>query len=489
VTLSDLRERAARSSWAWWLLLLGAAGPPTPAEPTPILQASSGTHPIEMATRLEIAGVRGTISLRLGPPGAMRFEARSLDATHGLRAVKLGIEEDGTLVIGPVSDELILLDVLVSPEVKPSVSASQSKLLVGGLHSDLEVTGEKLEARIRGVQAHVRADVVGGTFYVEGVTGLELGATDASAEVTYVYGTADLDLLGGSLRLEQADEVDAYLEGVQASLTRVSGRTRVTTLGGALRATDLRGGGELTLEETALELRQSAGDFVVETDAALTLLGVEGTLVVRSRGAKIEGKRLGAVTVESDGAPVVLEEVSGACDVRGTALELSVVSSKETVNVHTAASHVEVKSAEKPVTIENEFGDVEVAGAKERVEVRSRQGTVRVVDLEAALVVTADGPAVEASWVRFNDNENSKVHNESGDLRVRVPASSRCFIEASAPRGRVESGLANVPASEDGHSARGEHTGGARSAPQVKKPTLQLTSASGDVYLGTGNEE
>jgi len=477
-----------RGLMALLLLLLATSGYVRAEEPLLLSEDAGGILELEGENRIEIVGFTGSVRVRQGKAGELRYAARRLDDRKVDHPLALWVE-DRLLRIMPLegqADSPVFLEVSVGPDLQPSVELSDSTLQVAGLYGNVDVKGSNLQLTARMIDGSLNLELSKSRLSVANVTeGLSLTGSEITAELEQLHGPVTIDIEGGALGLFSIhDASDVTLERADLTAHTLIGEIRLEAEEGVISLTDLRGGAELRLSEASLQMAGTKGSIRVDTDAELRFNGHEGSLTVRSRGALVHGGQAkgGNLDIEASSAEVRLEECEGLTAVRGDDLNVHVMKSKDDLTISTTYSTVLVEAPEKAVTIENEFGDVEVREAAQPVKVSSRDGDVRLIDSKGRVEVKADGPAVEVGWAALTGDVASTIENERGDVTVHIPPGVRCRVEAHAPHGRIESELADLQVSDDGHRTAGVLLGGKSAAPYVKKPTIRVTSG-GDLYL------
>ena len=464
-----------------------ALGTAVAQEPLLLSEDAGGILALEGERELEISEIHGSILVRPGKEGELRFAARDVSDRTAERPVALCLDGK-TLRLTPLEgapDLPLRLEVALPPRLEAHLEVSDSKVQLTGLKGTTEVRGERLELTGRMFDGSLDLDVKESSIHVIGVSEeLNIEGEDLYARlenVTYLSLTLD----GGEVHVNRVlGEVDADVENTDLTVDGVSGRLRVRASGGTLAIAGCAGGAELELVESPLDLRLTKGTIDVETDSEVEFQGHEGPLSIRSRGASVRGSQAsgGALLIETYGAEVRVEDFEASTTIRGDNLEVHAVSCKGDLTVDTAYSTVVVEKAENPVSIENEFGDVEVREASQLVQVVSREGDVRIDALKGPARVSGEGPEVAVHWSGMSGNETSVIENSRGDVRVSLPTNLRCQFDLAAPHGRVESDIGDVQISDDGHYAAGGLLGGGGRTPYVKRPTIRVTSA-GDLYF------
>lgn len=475
------------------VLVMGMAVAAAVAQEALLLsEDAGGILALEGERELEIAGLHGSILVRPGKAGELRFAARDVDDRTAERPVALWLEGN-TLRLTSLEgapDVPVRLEVAMPPSLETRLDVSDSKVQLTGLKGTTEVRGERLELIGRMFDGSFDLEVRESTVHVIGVSE-ELSVDGEQLfvrleNVTYLSLTLD----GGEVHVNRVlGDVDADVENAALTVDGVSGELRLHASGGALAIAGCAGGAELELVEAPLDLRLTKGTFDVETDAEVVFQDHEGPLSIRSRGAAVRGSRAlgGALSIETNGAEVRVEDFEAATTIRGDNLEVHASVCKGDLTVDTAYSTIVVEQAEKAVSIENEFGDVEVREASQLVQVVSRDGDVRIDALKGPAQVSGEGPEVAVHWSGLSGNETSVIENARGDVRVSLPTNTRCRFDLAAPHGQVVSDIGDVEVSDDGHFATGGLLGGGRPTPYVKQPTIRATSA-GDLYFNGASQ-
>jgi hypothetical protein len=471
-------------------MLAAVASEPWASDAILLSEEAGGILELEDERRLEVSGFRGSIALRLGKLGELRFAARNLTGERVKRPVALWLD-GSTLRIVPTDDAAgapVRLEISMSSTLSARVSAVDSQIHISGLHGEVEVRGERLDLTLRTVDGSVDVEIEKGTVLIEGVAEeLTLAGSELEGRVQRVTGALTVRLEDSLVESSGVQGgLDADLDETEFSLASSKGRVRVEAERGSLQLRDCRVEAELLLSETPLGLYQTEGSIEVDTDAEVVFDGHNGPLHIRGIGSAVRGARTsgGLLEIETSGAEVLLEALEGSTMIRGADLEIQVKESKGELTVTTTASTIVVESPESTVSIENDFGDIRVQDAVKLVKIDSRDGEVRLFGIKGPVDVSAEGPEVEVIWASLGGAETSSVENSRGDVRVTLPSKFRCRIDASAPHGRIEADLKDLQVTDDGHHASGILMGGHRPAAQVKKPTIRLKSG-GDVYIDT----
>jgi len=471
------------------LLLLAALTASVAAEPEPRLIADDPGALIELEgeSQLEIRGLQGTLALRPGKPGELRYEARTRDNQRSPRPVALWVQ-GRKLSLRPVDGDGgtdCLVELAVPPGLAVDVGASSSIVSVYALDGPFRFSGTGSELMTRGLTGRVDLQLTGGKVQVSGSEqAVRLESRDAAVLLEHTAGPVTLQLAGSTLDIQWArDTVEGDLDGVAVTAGDVEGLLRLTAAGGSLELQRASGGATLDLSGTPLALEQTRGEIDVVTDAPVTFARHDGPLKILGYGAAVTGSgSVGPIDVETDGAEVRLEQIGAGGLIRGRDLDLQLLGAEGDLTLRTMSSKLLLKRVGGPLTIDTELGTVEVAGAAGRVTVNSRNGDVLLRGLKAPLALVADGGEVDVGWVSLAISEDVSVQNSNGSLRVQLPRNASVRIDAHARSGRVESDVPGIEVSEDGHTASGLVSEG-RVAPQAKRPALHLRSED-DLYIG-----
>ena len=450
-------------------------------EPILFSEDSAGIVELSGHNRLEIRDIRGTISVRVGKEGELRYMCRARDNRRTERPIALWIEGH-TLTLRPLEgreDEELLIEVAVAPDVRVRAEVEESKLLVYGLQGALNVTARNATVDVRGVAGSVEVEARGGSVRIENAEqDVTLDGKEIEAELRRIGGFLTLTLRDSTAKLNSlSGSVEADLDQSTMFGLTIQGAIRADASGGSIELRDARRGGNLRLDETTLVLAQTRGLYEVETNADVEFQNIDGPLHVNSFGGALRGTGSGgAVRIVTSDAEVLLENMGGETRIEGSHLKVRVKSVKGDLHIDAIQSEVEVLQADGKVEVRNEFGDVTVRKASKAVRIDSSAGNVRAYELRGPLELRADGNQVDVSWTAMGREKDSFVENRGGDLIVVFPMKAGCRIDAQARNGRVESRLpGSVRVSDDGRKASG-------SLGRVTRPTIQLRAA-GNLYM------
>jgi hypothetical protein len=463
------------------VLLLASVSPAVAAdEPYVLLEQADGAAAPDGQTRVEVAGIQGTLYLRAGAPGELRFSARSLTNRREERAVALWVVDDVLRFEPPAehSGEPLLLEVGVPPEMSVHVEAAASHVTLSSLEGPATVEGSELEVEVRGVKGAVELELDDSKLLVAGAEDdLSLRGTGIDGKVTYVTGFVSVAVRESKLELVEIDgDTDIDLADTSFVIDSMTEMLRLVAVGGEVGALNLRKGLQMELEGAKLELMQVSGPMEVDTDGSVEFRDLDGDLVVHSFGGLVRGiGNAGSLRIDSSDAEVRLENVTGSTRIEGDRLKVSLESMQGDVGVSVTASEVRIQNSKGAVDVSNDYGDVVVKSAQKKVKIASRDGNVLVEELEAPVEIQADGERVMVSWSQVARDENCVIANDGGEVWLTFPTKWGGTVDAVSEYGQVESEIPAVVVSDDGSKAYG-------TVRRMAQPRIQVKSG-GDLYL------
>lgn len=430
------------------------------AEPTLLAEQGGGRLPIEGEGALRLRDIRGTISLRSGLDGELRFLATEGSPKGEERPV--AVWSDGnTLILEPAAgnEEVeYFLEIAMSRDLDIEVELYDASLTVNGLAGGVSGAVEHVELIVRGAQGDVDLEASSSVVELQSVGGgVAVSGDGNDVRVGKAAGDVDLTLEGGTLVVREVGaRIAGDLDGVGARIESVAEPFELTASDGSLELSAIEGGATLRLTGTTLSMDACKGDFMIETDADVAFRGMEASIHVNGYGGNVTGQgNIGLVEAKTSGGTIRLSEINGPVGVEGDRLDVSVEQVSGEIRMFVSSSTVTVVGAAAEVSIESEFGDVEVRGAKAAVTILSENGDVRASELTGPLTVEADGSLVDVAWNSMTFDTECRVENRSGDVTVVLPRHGGGRIEASAGFGRVDSDVEGIEISEDGDRASG----------------------------------
>jgi hypothetical protein len=441
---------------------------------------SAAIVPLTSESRLQVEGLEGDFSVRLGKDGELRFSSVDRSDRSEL-PLELWLHRNTLTLRAPAdtAETPRIVQVSVPANVAVTVALDGGAVNASGLRDSLDISGSELTVDVRGIGGAVELDLEGGSLFASTIDGeLVVNGREVETELKFIGGDVDLDLADSRARLENmrgALELD--VEGGSVTLKDSMGPPiKVAARESRLDFRAVANGGELNLEETPLTLRECKGDLMIETDAEVQFNETEADLHVNNWGGSVRGSgNEGLLEIKTEGSQVMVENIKGPLRIQGDRLEVSAKEIAGELLIYATSSNVTVAGAAAGVTVENEFGDVIVSGSSRTAQVTSRDGSVRVLDHTGVVEVDAEGPEVEVSWSSVGRDKDSRIENAAGDVTVRFPRNGVCRLEARSRFGRIETDLPDVSVSDEGNHASGLLGRGSR-------PTVHVLS-EGDVVL------
>ena len=469
------------------LLLLSSCALVVRAQDEPKLErvysGSGGMIPIERATLLKIEGVVGTLVLRGGKPGELRYEARTLDDKRQPRAIAIDRRGSSELRLGhadAATTERLIVEVAVAPQLSLVVRAQDTRLVVTGIGGEFAVRGERLDIDVRGNYGAVSIDLDTGKLHLENSSSdVHVAGKALEAELRGVGGALGLELEKSRATVDGvARETEARLDETALILSRGQGALRLQASGGSVELRESGESVEARLEGAPLKLTGGAGKVHVESDTDVDFSGVAGALSVEGYGGAVRGTGgTGSISIKKSDAEVSLVDFGGTSVVLGDKLRLRVSRAKSPVQVETVSSEITIEDVSSAVTVKNEFGDVSVARAAGGLRVDSRNGRVTAQAVRGPVDIRADGDEVSVEWVELSPSGDQRVENASGSVVARLPGQAACRVEAESTYGTVRSAFPAVERTGE-RSAAGNLNGGAQPVVRIK--------AGGDIAIEAG---
>jgi len=470
------------------LAILALCWAPALAQPVMLSDESGASLVLEGESVLEVVGVTGSIVLR-GAQGDLRYEARTLDNRREDHQVALWLE-GSTLRLTPLEGDEglpMLIEIGVPSRLDVVVRCDGCRVHASAIAGHLDIDGSRIELEARAIYGGATLRIDGGSINVNGADAdLEIEGKGLGVNVQNVRASVFLALESSHVDIATVGEsVEGELEGSSFVGTGLEGLLRLDVAEGSVDLAACNGGGELYLTDSPLVLDGTKGILDVETDAEVEFHGHEGGLKITGRGAAVTGDGTqGLLEIETDEAEVRLENLTGTSKIFGHGLELTVTASRGELELQLTSSSVRLDRCVANITVENDFGDVEIISASQLVKITTRDGDVRLTDFKGSLQLAANGPAVEVAWSAIETQQDSSIENEGGNVRLTLPSTASCKIEADAPYGRIESDLKELQVADDGHSATLNMNSNPR-APHVKRPLIRVRS-DGELWIGTG---
>ncbi len=479
-----INAHSIRSAFVFCALGLYLAGTAVADEPILLAEEARGLVVVEEQNRLELSGISGTLSVRAGRPGEIRFMARTLDEPREEIPVAIWQVGNGFRMLPAEGHEEqpILLETSVGPGVAVSVEVFDSRLTLQGIRDDVEVDGAGLELSARALTGNAEFRISESTLSLDGLEGaLTLTGEGIEASARRVGGGATLTVQEGALGItEFRGGVEADFENIVFRGEKLDGDFRGQADGGEFHLSDMKGDGELWLNEVPLSLERLTGRMEVDTDAAVEFTQIAADLTVRhSRfGSSIRGAgSQGNLDLDMNGGTVVLSGLEGPTKLRGSDLSVELKDVNGAVDIQTRSSTIQIEKAAGGISIKNDFGNVSIQKASETVKVVNEGGDVSILQFRGQAEVRADGGEVVVKWAQIGTTANSRIENEDGDVHVSFPEGAGCRIDAEAPYGRIEAEHPDIRVTADGNFASGV-------LGRRNQPVIEVKSGA-DLFLKT----
>ena len=461
-------------------IVLAAAWSPVSLAQEPVLfeEASSGILELSGHSSLEIEGFAGTVFVRAGKQGELRYSAATRTVKREPHPVALWLRGRKIIfrpVAGLETDELIL-EITLPEGLRLRIDHHGGKVQVASVLGDVSVRAVESEVDIRGAAEKVSVELEGGTLRLENLAGLATvsGTKVGTVHLVRLTGAVDLSLLesvihASAISMLRLDLGNSTLE-VEGSVGWISGNA----IDSRLELVNVRGGGSLQLENTPLSIKRSRGSFEIDTDAEFTFRALQGTLKVTGFGGAVIGDgHSGEVIVVNRDARISLKNIGGPVVLNGQALKIELVEIRNTVTMHVVDSEVFAERVRGGFEVHNEFGDVSVKGVEGPTRITSRNGSVQARDLTGSVDIEAAGPEVRVEWKTIGRDGDSRIENSAGDVYVVFPAGAGAKVEAEADS--IESDIEELRIGNDGRFANGL-------IGNMKTPTVTLR-ASGRLVI------
>jgi hypothetical protein len=463
------------------LLLTVGSGSSLADEPVLLADQADGVIDTEGIRRIEISGIQGTLTLRAGQAGKLRFACRSLDNRREERPVALW-ETESTMRLAfseQLESQRLLLEVALPAEMSGTVHAEDSNLVINGVRGDLDLTGKNLVFAGRSLGGDIDLNITGGSVTVIlGEGNVDIEGRDLQTKLAQIAGDVEISQVGGRLELlEIAGSVSLDVEETDVVSDLIGGELTVQATRGTLSFNHAQGRGVFELSEAPLKLLAPESAIEVDTDAAVEFENVVSSLSVRSYGGGLSGTGAkGVLQFSGSDGEVRVGQLEGDASIVGDQLKVSVKGVSGNLTVNTTSSEVSVTDAGGRVDLTNDFGDVKLERVAKAIKIVSRDGNVEVNGLQAPANVKADGPQLTVHWAASSREANSSIENAGGDVRVLFSPQGGGRLDAEARHGRIETKLPDVKVAEDGTRAAGIIN-------RQSSPTIRVVSG-GDLFLG-----
>lgn len=420
-------------------------------------EASSGILELSGHSSLKIEGFAGTVFVRVGKQGELRYSAATRTVRREPHPVALWLR-GAKIIFRPVAgleaDELIL-EITLSEGLWLHIDKQGGKVQVASVPAEVSVRAVESDVDIRGVGEAVSVELEGGTLRLENLVGSATVRGTGVSDVRLVrLSGVDLSLSGSAVHARAIRTLVMDLDDSTLDVAGSTGGISGSAIDSRLGFVNANGGGSLLLENTPLSIVQSRGSFEIDTDAELTFRALQGRLKVTGFGGAVIGDgHSGEVIVVNRDARISLKNIGGPVVLNGQALKIELVDIGDTVTMHVVDSEVFAERVKGGFEVHNEFGDVSVQGVEGPTRITSRNGSVLARDLSGSVDIEAAGPEVRVEWKVIGRDGDSRIENSAGDVYVVFPAGAGAKVEAEADS--IESNIEELRIANDGRFANG----------------------------------
>lgn len=443
-------------------------------------EVSDGELALEGERRIELVGFEGTVAVRGGAAGTLRYACRSLDSRREQRSIGLYVEGE-TLILQPVDENDVeprLLEIAVPPELATSIFLDNSTVRVNAVQGDLQVEGRDLDVDVRGLGGSLELFQGGGKAYLLGVDrDVTIEAVDIELDGRLIGATLSMDLKDSRGKVQEIPAASRIvLDKTALSIFASGGEIEIVSTGGQIELGRVFGTSRLELSETPLIAEDLRAAIEIETDAGVTLKDARGPVTLRAFGGEITAVGIaGDLSAELSGVKASFDRLQAGASISGDDLQLSLKNVRGNAQVRTSASNVEVENVNGELDLENDFGDVEVRAVERKVTLRVRGEDVSVTRLKGPLELRAEATHVRVGWIELGQGD-SYVENTTGDVTAMLPPQGGCKLTLKSGYGSIVSSVPGLDVEEGEKSFNGSLRNGSR-------PKLEMI-ADGNLTLG-----
>jgi hypothetical protein len=449
------------------------------ADPILFEEAASGILELDGHSRLEIRGFAGTVFVRAGKKGELRYSAATRTARREPQPVGLWLR-GGTILFLPVAGhetEELILEIALSEGVRLVIDKQGGKVQVASVLADVTVRASESAVDIRGVGGAVSLDLEGGSLNLANLSGAASvsGSDVGIVTLDRIQSQIELTLSGSAITAKLLQSVVLDLSESTLDIDGAGGSVSGNAMDSRIGLASGRAGGTLELENTPLALDRSRGRFEIETDAEVTFRSLEGSLALTGFGGSVTGDgHSGEVKVANRNALVSLSNIAGPLHLSGDGLTVELAEISNTVTMELVSSEVSAQGLKGGLEIKNEYGDISVKGVEGHTKIENANGNVQALELVGSAEIRAAGPEVRVVWTTLGRDQDSHIENTEGDLFVVFPVNATASIEAEADS--IETNLEELDVDGSGRQARGQ-------IGRTKTPAVSLY-ASGRLFVG-----
>ncbi len=434
--------------------------------------------PIEDVSGVSIVGIRGQISISTRETRELQVISRALGADGA--ELPVGIWRDGgRLIVGPAPGDRggpRLLDVEVPKGFAIAVDAADSDLVVLSEGGTVDLRGDNLRATVQARGASIVADLLAGTLNVSDSKDATVRVRATATTISGMSGNVTVRATGGAVTVATVEgSTDVESEDSKLVFEGLSGPLHVDAQKGEAKVSGIKGGAELALIGTPLQLKEGKGDIVVRSDTPVIFEAMAASMHFDMDGGSLRGKgNAGLLELRGRNTELNVESITGGMRVQGRGLTVKIVDVGGELQVEAANSNVVVDGAES-VVLRVDGGNVALQRATGAVQANVTGGDARILDVSGPVNLELDRGDGEVSWTSFTGDKDSNLVSNNGNLTVRFPPAKGCRVEAKSKDGRIDSDLPTVRVLEGSSEAQGPVNSGYR-------PIVKIT-ASGDIHL------
>jgi DUF4097 and DUF4098 domain-containing protein YvlB len=166
---------------------------------------------------------------------------------------------------------------------------------------------------------------------------------------------------------------------------------------GEVKATDLKGKLDLHTSYRPLEVRNSSGDFIIDSRFSESrLINLTGNVRVRARGRVELDTVKGDVVVRNEYSPVKISNVDGTVNVENIQSNIDLENISKSVTVNAPGTQLTAHNLSDSLKAVTSHREAEISKVASNVVLESRYGTVTLRDIKGNLDITSDSDRIVA---------------------------------------------------------------------------------------------
>ena len=433
--------------------------------------------PIEDISAVWIVGIRGQLSISTRETR----ELQVISLAPGAEGAELpvGIWRDGgRLIVAPAPGDRSgprVLGVEVPKGFSIAVDAVDSDVVILSEGGTIDLRGDHVRATIQSPGASVVADVLAGTLNVSDSKDANVRVRATATTISRMSGSVTVRATGGAVTVaDGTGSTDVESVDTKLSFDGLSGPLDVDAQKGEAKVSGIKGGAELRLAGTPLELKEGKGNVVVASDTTVLFEAMAASMHFDMDGGSLHGRgNEGILELRGRNTELNVETITGGMRVQGNGLSVKIVEVGGELQLEAASSNIVVDRAGS-VVLRLDGGSVMLQRATGAVQANVTGGDARILDASGPVNLELDRGDGEVSFTSFTGDKDSSLA-ANGNLTVRFPPAGGCRVEAKSKDGRIDSDLPTVRVLEGSNEAQGPVNSGYR-------PIIKIT-ASGDIHL------